>query len=177
MTPCPVVRIRDREPRGGNNLRRYETIFIARADMPSEKIDGIVERYRTLISSLGGVVVTVENWGKKKLAYLINKQRHGHYILVNFVGGDRVLPEFERNLKFDEDILRAQSVRLSEKVDMSEIEREIAEARKKEEADSLEVEEAVLQSQEVSDGVAESDTESPAEPSDASPEEEKRGEE
>ncbi|MBN2688456.1 MAG: 30S ribosomal protein S6, partial [Deltaproteobacteria bacterium] len=142
-------------------MRRYETIFITRADMTSENMDGIVERYRNLVSSLGGVVVRVENWGKRKLAYLIKKQRHGHYILVNFVADDKVLAEFERNLKFDEDVLRAQSVRLSDKVDMNEIEQEIAEARKKEEADSLRAEEKEKQSQDVSEEVAESDTEPP----------------
>jgi small subunit ribosomal protein S6 len=177
MTPCPDVHIRDREPRGGNNLRRYETIFITRADMPSETMDGIVERYRNLVSSLGGVVVRIENWGKRKLAYLIKKQRHGHYILVNFVSDDKVLAEFERNLKFDEDVLRAQSVRLSDKVDMNEIEQEIAEARKKEEADSLRAEEKEKQSQDVAEEVAESDTEPPVEQFEDSEEKEKGGEE
>ncbi len=181
MTPCPDFYTRDREPRGGKKLRRYETIFITLADLPSEEMDGIVERYRDLITSLGGVVVKVDNWGKRKLAYLIKKRIHGHYILINFVADDKILAEFERNLKFDENVLRAQSVKLSEKVDMKEIEQEIAEAQKKLEAESIKAEEkaeeAVAQTQDTPETVVEPDTEPPVEPVEDSEVKEKGGEE
>jgi small subunit ribosomal protein S6 len=123
--------IRDKEPRGGRNLRRYETIFITLADLPSEEIENLINRYKDIITSMGGVVVFVNIWGKRRLAYEIRKNRDGIYVLVNFVGEHAVLAEFERNMKFDERILRAQSVKLIDKVDMAEIERELEEAREK----------------------------------------------
>jgi len=125
----PEFSIRDKEPRGGNILRRYETIFIALADLSPEEMEGIIERYKTIITSQNGVVVRVDKWGKRKLAYPIQKRNDGNYILIDFVGEHEVLVEFERNLKYDENILRFQSVNLSDKVDMEEIEREIADAR------------------------------------------------
>jgi len=127
----PGFRIRDKEPRGGRNLRRYETIFITLADLPSEELENLINRYKDIIASMGGVVVFVNVWGKRRLAYEIRKNRDGIYVLVNFVGENAVLAEFERNMKFDEHILRAQSVKLNDKVDMAEIESEIEEARKK----------------------------------------------
>jgi len=125
----PEFSIRDKEPRGGNILRRYETIFITLADLSPEEMEGIIERYKTIITSQNGVVVRVDKWGKRKLAYPIQKRNDGNYILIDFVGEHEVLVEFERNLKYDENILRFQSVNLSDKVDMEEIEREIADAR------------------------------------------------
>jgi len=113
-------------------LRRYETIFITPADLSPEEMEGIIERYKTIITSQNGVVVRVDKWGKRKLAYPIQKRNDGNYILIDFVGKHEVLVEFERNLKYDENILRYQSVNLSDKVDMEEIEREIADAKKEE---------------------------------------------
>jgi len=112
-------------------LRRYETIFIIPADLPSEEIEGIIEHYKTIITSQNGVVIKADNWGKRKLAYPIQKRNTGNYILIDFVGEHKVLAEFERNLKYDESALRFQSVNLSEKVEMEEIEREIADIKKK----------------------------------------------
>lgn len=111
-------------------MRRYETIFITPADLSPEEMEGIIERYKTIITSQNGVVVRVDKWGKRKLAYPIQKRNDGNYILIDFVGEHEVLVEFERNLKYDENILRFQSVNLSDKVDMEEIEREIADAKK-----------------------------------------------
>lgn len=121
-------------------MRRYETIFITLPDLPSEEMDAIIERYSTLITSLNGIVVKVDIWGKRRLAYPIRKRQDGYYILVDFVGENEVRAEFERNLKFDENILRAQSVKLSDKIDMAEIEREIAEAKSREAAAEAEAE-------------------------------------
>ena len=113
-------------------MRRYETIFITLADLSSEEIDSIIQRYEMIITSLEGVVVKVDKWGKRKLAYPIQKRNDGNYILIEFVGEHKVLAEFERNLKYDENILRFQSVNLSDKIDMEEVEREIADAKKEE---------------------------------------------
>lgn len=112
-------------------MKRYETIFIVPADLPSEEINSIIDHYEEIITSQQGVVVKIDNWGKRRLAYPIQKRNNGNYILIDFVGEHKVLAEFERNLKYDEIVLRFQSVNLSEKVEMEEIEREIADVKKK----------------------------------------------
>jgi small subunit ribosomal protein S6 len=126
----PELRIRDREPRGGTIVRRYETIFITRAELSPEELEAVIDRYKTIIASLNGVVVRVDIWGKRKLAYLIQKRHEGIYVLIDYVGENAVRAEFERNLKYDENMLRYQSVKLSDIVNMEDIEREIADAKK-----------------------------------------------
>ena len=111
-------------------MRRYETIFITRAELSPEELDTVIDRYKTIIASFNGVVVRVDIWGKRKLAYLIQKRNEGIYVLVDYVGENAVRAEFERNLKYDENILRYQSVKLSDTVNMEDIEREIADAKK-----------------------------------------------
>ncbi|NQU03137.1 MAG: 30S ribosomal protein S6 [Syntrophaceae bacterium] len=113
-------------------MRRYETIFISTADLSSDERDGVIEKYKKIIEDLDGRIVKVENWGKRRLAYQIKKRREGVYILIDFGGEHAVIQELERNFKIDERILRYQSVKLSDKVDPEELEREIEEARKKE---------------------------------------------
>lgn len=144
-------------------MRRYETIFITLPDLPSEEMDAIIERYSTLITSLNGIVVKVDIWGKRRLAYPIRKRQDGYYILVDFVGENEVRAEFERNLKFDENILRAQSVKLSDKIDMAEIEREIAEAKSREAVAEAEADDVgtVEETQEEPEIVASPDAEAP----------------
>jgi small subunit ribosomal protein S6 len=126
--------VRAIEPRGGSILRRYETIFISLADMSADETNELVERYKSIVTSLDGKIIRAEFWGKRKLAYPIEKRKEGFYVLFNFVGESKVVSEIERNFKIDEKILRYQTVKLSDQVDLEEIEKEIAEAQKKEPA-------------------------------------------
>jgi len=114
-------------------LRRYETIFIVRADLQSDETGSLIDRYAGIIEGMDGTIIEVENWGKRRLAYPIEKKREGVYVRIDFVAQDKVVTEVERNFRIDESILRFQTVKLSDKVDMEAIEREIADARKREE--------------------------------------------
>jgi small subunit ribosomal protein S6 len=77
--------------------------------------------------------VKVENWGKRRLAYPIEKRREGVYVRIDFVATFEVVSELERNFKIDDNVIRFQTVKLSDRVDLEEIEREIESARKNEE--------------------------------------------
>ena len=114
-------------------LRRYETIFIARSDLQSDEINDLIDRYAGIIASMDGKTVKVENWGKRRLAYPIEKMREGVYVRIDFVAQFKVVSEVERNFKIDDSVIRFQTVKLSDKVDLEEIEREIEDARKKKE--------------------------------------------
>lgn len=117
-------------------MRRYETIFIADADLPDDSIDELVERFGKIITDMKGIVVKIDKWGKRKLAYQIKKQQRGYYILMDFVGERTVVAELERNMKFHEKVLKYMSVKKADKVDLEEIEKEIAAASKDETAEA-----------------------------------------
>lgn len=118
-------------------MRRYETIFIAHPDLPDDHIGELVERLSKIITGLKGIVVKMEKWGKRKLAYPIKKQQKGYYFLVDFVGEKTVVVELEKNMKFDDKVLKYLTVKKTEKVDLEEIEKEIAASVKDEKTEEI----------------------------------------
>jgi small subunit ribosomal protein S6 len=109
-------------------LRRYETIFIIPADLTEDEINALIERYQSIITKNKGMVIKVEKWGKRKMAYEIKKQIRGFYVLMDLVSVAAVITELERNFKIDEKILKFMTIKKEEGVDLKEIEKEIAAA-------------------------------------------------
>jgi small subunit ribosomal protein S6 len=122
----PGLRVRAAEPEGGKTLKRYDLVFITLADLPNEDIDAIVERYTTIIKNMKGAVIRISRWGKRKLAYLIGKQSRGYYVMVDFAGTGSIVSELERNLKFDEKIIKYMTVKQADSITTEEIERAIS---------------------------------------------------
>jgi small subunit ribosomal protein S6 len=106
-------------------LRRYETIFITYPDLPEEDINGLVERYSAIVKDRQGIVIKVEKWGKRKLAYEIEKQARGFYLLMDFAGSAAIVTELERNLRIADKILKFMTVKTQEAVNLEELEREM----------------------------------------------------
>lgn len=106
-------------------MRRYETIFITYPDLPEEDITGLVERYSAIVKDRQGIIVKVEKWGKRKLAYEIEKQARGFYVLIDFVGTAAIVTEFERNLRIGDKILKFMTVKTQEAVNLEELEKEM----------------------------------------------------
>ncbi len=113
------------EPKGGSILRRYETIVITNADSPDEEIQGIIDRYKAIIEGRKGLVVKIDKWGKRKLAYEIKKVSRGYYILFDYAGKAEAVDELERNLKIDEKILKFMTVKIDDDVDPVALEKEM----------------------------------------------------
>jgi small subunit ribosomal protein S6 len=109
-------------------LRRYETVIIVPVDLQDDDISGLAERYRAIIANHKGLVMKVEKWGKRKLAYEIKKQNKGFYMLIDFAGESAVVNELERNLKIDDKILKFMTVKKNDHVLMEDLEKEIAAA-------------------------------------------------
>lgn len=109
-------------------MRRYETVVIVPADLSDDDIITLIERYRSIISNHKGLVVKVEKWGKRKLAYEIRKHNKGFYLLIDFAGQSAVVAELERNLKIDDKILKFMTVKKNDQVVLADIEKEIAAA-------------------------------------------------
>ncbi len=106
-------------------MRRYETIFITYPDLPEEDINSLVERYSAIVTDRQGIVVKVEKWGKRKLAYEIEKQARGFYLLIDFTGSAAIVTELERNLRIGDKILKFMTVKTQEAVNLEELEREM----------------------------------------------------
>ena len=90
----------------------YETVFIARQDISSAQAETLAETYSQMIAENGGQVTKTEHWGLKTLAFRMNKNRKGHYVLFNIDGPSAAVLEMERNMRINEDVLRYMSIRV-----------------------------------------------------------------
>ncbi|SHI68112.1 30S ribosomal protein S6 [Aureimonas altamirensis] len=95
----------------------YEHVFLARQDISSQQVDALVEQYRGVLEANGGKVGKVENWGLKTLSYRIKKNRKAYYTLVNIDAPAAAVVEMERQMRFNEDILRYITIRVEEHED------------------------------------------------------------
>lgn len=109
-------------------MRRYELIFIVQPDLSEEEVKTVSEKYLQIISAQKGSVIKTEDWGKRRLAYDINKQSKGTYVLVDFYGPGSMIREIERNLKIDDKILKFLTVKVKDFFNPESLEEE----RKKE---------------------------------------------
>lgn len=86
-------------------MRHYEVVFIVHPDQ-SEQVPAMIERYRTQITSNGGAIHRLEDWGRRQLAYSIQKIHKAHYVLMNIECNLEVLAELEHGFKFNDAVLR-----------------------------------------------------------------------
>jgi small subunit ribosomal protein S6 len=87
-------------------MRKYELVCIIQPDLDDASITGIVDRVKGWIADAGGTVDKVDMWGKRRLAYIIRKQREGHYVLFNLSIPPTASSGLEQNLRYTEPILR-----------------------------------------------------------------------
>ena len=86
-------------------MRHYEVVFIVHPDQ-SEQVPAMIERYRSQIEASGGNIHRLEDWGRRQLAYPIQKIHKAHYVLMNIECGKEALDELEHGFKFNDAILR-----------------------------------------------------------------------
>ena len=92
----------------------YENVLIARQDLSTTQVEGIVENLEKVIADNGGSIEKKEFWGLRSLAYKIKKNRKGHYVLMNIDAPAPAVHEMERLMRINEDILRYQTIRVDE---------------------------------------------------------------
>lgn len=117
-------------------LHEYETTLIIRPDLDDPGTYGIVERIEGVIAENGGQLLLRDDWGKRKLAYAIDKHLKGHYVLLDFLGPAEMVTELERRIRITDGIIRFLTVRVADAVDVETRVAEAAEqrARREEEA-------------------------------------------
>lgn len=91
-------------------MRHYEIVFLVHPDQ-SEQVPGMVERYTEVIKKDGGQVHRLEDWGRRQLAYPINKIHKAHYVLMNIEASDTALEELEHTFRFNDAIIRHLTLR------------------------------------------------------------------
>jgi small subunit ribosomal protein S6 len=96
-------------------MRHYEVVFIVHPDQ-SEQVPAMIERYRTLVTSNGGAMHRLEDWGRRQLAYPIQKIHKAHYVLMNIQCNQFVLDELEHAFKFNDAVLRHLTMSMKEAV-------------------------------------------------------------
>jgi small subunit ribosomal protein S6 len=101
----------------GTLLREYETIFILRSDTEQEGIGKVNTRVRGIVEKMQGKLIKVDNWGKRKLAYEIEKQLKGIYVYFRYLGASGLVEEIERNLRLLDVCIKYQTVRVDEDID------------------------------------------------------------
>jgi small subunit ribosomal protein S6 len=95
-------------------MRKYETMFILNSGFTKEELPEKVEKFTNVIANAGGQVDKITDWGKRRLAYEVNKQRDGHFVLVNFSAEPGVSKELERIFRISEEVVRYLIVRLED---------------------------------------------------------------
>ena len=102
-----------------NTAREYETIYILRPNTPNEGVAEVNTRIRGIIENMGGKVIKVDNWGKRRLAYEVAKERKGIYLYWQYLATPGVVEETERNLRMLDSVIRYLSVRVDENIDIA----------------------------------------------------------
>jgi small subunit ribosomal protein S6 len=96
-------------------MRHYEVIFIVHPDQ-SEQVPAMVERYKTLVTGNGGQIHRLEDWGRRQLAYPIQKIHKAHYVLMNIECDGKTLEELEHAFKFNDAVIRHLSMKMKRAV-------------------------------------------------------------
>jgi small subunit ribosomal protein S6 len=107
-------------------MRRYESVWVVNGDLPDEEVKSAIEKFSRIISSQGGTVVGLEEWGRRKLSYKVQGTIRGYYVLTDFAGSSETVKELERNYRIDDRIIRYITTKKSDKVNLEALQAEIA---------------------------------------------------
>ena len=101
-----------------NTAREYETIYILRPNTPNESVAEVNNRIKAIIETMGGKVIKVDNWGKRRLAYEVAKERKGIYLYWLYLALPGIVEEAERNLRMLDSVIRYLTVKVDENIDL-----------------------------------------------------------
>ena len=87
-------------------MRNYEGVFIINPDLPNDASKGVVMQLQELVTKNGGRVDGLQEWGKKRLAYKINKKQDGNYVILNFQLDSKQTKKLEQSLRLNDQLLR-----------------------------------------------------------------------
>jgi len=94
----------------------YESIFIINANLTDEETAGVIKKMQDVVAKQGGEMLKFEDWGKKKLAYEIRKQKRGHYAFFQFKAAPAAVSELERTYKMTDTVIKFLTVKLEKEL-------------------------------------------------------------
>jgi small subunit ribosomal protein S6 len=101
-------------------MRNYEIVFIVRPDVTEEDVDKLIAQMEGVVAGAGGQLEKVEKLGRRRLAYRVQKQREGIYVLFRLQGSGDTIKEFERRLKVTDTVIKYLTVRIDEDLERAE---------------------------------------------------------
>jgi small subunit ribosomal protein S6 len=96
-------------------MRHYEIVFMVHPDQ-SEQVPGMIQRYTDMITAANGTIHRLEDWGRRQLAYPINKLHKAHYVLMNIEAPQEVVDELETSFRYNDVVLRNLIMRTKEAI-------------------------------------------------------------
>lgn len=108
--PCSKVILEPFSPKGGDDMRKYEAVFIFTPNFEEEKRNELIERFKGVIED-DGTLTNIDEWGNRKLAYEIDDFSEGYYAILNFEGKSETVDELDRIAKISDGIIRHMVVR------------------------------------------------------------------
>jgi len=105
-------------------MRQYETTFILRPNLGEDQFTEIIDRTCGIITDDGGVIIDVDRWGIKRLAYEIKKESMGYYVCLNYAASGTTIEEVERIFRIDDRLLRFLTIKLADEINTDGIEKE-----------------------------------------------------
>jgi small subunit ribosomal protein S6 len=94
----------------------YESIFIINPNISDDETSAVIKKMQDVVAKQGGEMLKFEDWGKKKLAYEVKKQKRGHYVFFQFKGTPAAISELERTYKLTDAVIKYISVRLEKEL-------------------------------------------------------------
>jgi small subunit ribosomal protein S6 len=92
-------------------MQIYESIFILRPNLSEEEVTKAVEKMKSMVEKSGGAILQVENWGKRKLAYEVEKEKKGTYIVFRFKGDGKIINALEHTYRMEDAIIKFLTVK------------------------------------------------------------------
>ncbi|MGE5581595.1 MAG: 30S ribosomal protein S6 [Bacillota bacterium] len=95
-------------------MRDYEAVYILKSALEDEAIDAAVTRFEDVVKNAGGEIVKTDRWGKRRLAFEVNGNIEGYYVLMNFKSPSNAAQELERVLRISDDVVRQLVIKKDE---------------------------------------------------------------
>jgi len=102
-------------------LTEYETIYILKPDLTEDAVKGVSEKVNGIVTQYKGTLLDEDDWGKKKLAYPIARNSRGHYVRFHYAGPADLVAELERQLRYDDNLLRFLTVKMDYDVNIESL--------------------------------------------------------
>ncbi len=121
-------------------LRHYEAMFLLHPDLSTENRESTVEKFSNIIKNDGGQIVNIDQWPLRKLAYKVQKQTQGYYVVMDFGAPGSAIEELTRNFRLDEGVMKFMTTKLDDEFDPEEAAKKYAQKPAEEGAGEVEKE-------------------------------------